>query len=934
MGVLMLREGRVAEAERCFQRAAAAGDDAAADQLSRLRAKREEITGTQAVSGRSRELRRFAAVLDPTNRLWEELATHSDAELRELTDRYRRRLADGQTLEDLLPEAFATVREAAWRVREQRHFDVQIVGGAALHHGCVVEMKAGEGKTLTATLPAYLNALTGEGVHVVTVNDYLAKRDAEWMGAIYGFLGLSVGVILPTMTLIERRPQYDADITYGNNNEFGFDYLRDNMALFREDLVQRGHAYAIVDEVDLILIDEARTPLIISGPTEQGSRWHLQFARIAPRLERDVHYEVDPGHTSIDITDAGVARVEQLLGIDDLYDPLHGSLMHHLRNALRAKELYKRDREYIVVDGGIRIVDDLTGRVVEGRRYSDGLDQAIEAKEGLPITKESQTYASITVQNYFRMYDKLAGMTGTAEAEAAEFDQIYKLRVVKIPPNRQIHRIDRGDVVYKTATAKVDALIQEINERHDRGQPVLVGTTSISNSELISRRLDQRGIRHSVLNAKNLEQEAHIIAQAGRLGAVTVTTNMAGRGVDIMLGGNVDYLAEESLRAAGITPDEVEPQWAKALRVEKRAKARQVAAEHYQVVQLGGLVVLGTERHESRRVDDQLRGRSGRQGDPGESQFYLSLEDDVMRMFGALPKRLERLQLPDDVPIANRLVTRAIANAQHQFELVNFQRRKNVLRYDEVMNKQRQVIYETRRQILEGGEELHDQMLGFLGDVVASLAAEYCPQGDPEEWDLDGLFKSIAQLYPTQLDPDALDLDGLDRNEFEGLLLDDAERAYRQREAEFGADLLHAFERRVLLTVLDRHWREHLYEMDFLQEGIGLQAIGQRDPLIEYERQGFDMFQAMRDSIKREAVAYIFSASVDMDDQTEEPLESDETPEHVDSGILATSSTDEGRGGVNRGLVGRNQPCPCGSGRKYKLCHGAQRFLPERGESS
>jgi preprotein translocase subunit SecA len=880
--------------------------------------------------GEGKELRRCQAMVPEINAFEQAMQERSDAELRQLTDTFRKRLADGQSLDDLLPEAFAAVREASVRTLGKRHFDVQLVGGVALHGGHIAEMKTGEGKTLVSTLPAYLNALTGEGVHIITVNDYLAKRDAEWMGVIHRFLGLEVGVILATMQPNERRPAYDADITYGTNNEFGFDYLRDNMALFTEDLVQRGHAYGIVDEVDSILVDEARTPLIISGATEQGHRWYQQFARLAPRLQRDVHYEVDEGKHTVAINEAGIAKVEEQLQIENLYDAINTPLVHHLQNAIRAKELYKRDDEYIVRDGEVLIVDEFTGRVLEGRRYSEGLHQAIEAKESVPIKEENQTYATITLQNYFRMYDKLSGMTGTAKTEAAEFNHIYRLGVVEVPTNRPMIRIDHGDVIYKTEQAKFNALVDEIAERHENGQPILVGTVSIEKSERVNRLLEQRGIKAEILNAKHHEREAHIIAQAGRLGAVTVATNMAGRGVDIMLGGNVEYLADESLRAKGMDPLETPPEeWNAARQAAIEEKTRQVADEHQQVVDRGGLAVLGTERHESRRIDNQLRGRSGRQGDPGESRFYLSLEDDLMRMFATrtVGNLMERLSLPDDVPITHRLVTRAIANAQRQVESQNFERRKNVLKYDEVMNKQRQVIYETRRRILEGGDELRDQTLGFLGDVVSSLVAEYCPQGVyPEEWDFEGLFKAIGQLYPTQIDPGSLELDGLDHAEFEAMLLDDAERAYRDREAEFGPDLLHALERRVLLTVLDRHWREHLYEMDYLQEGIGLRAIGQRDPLVEYQREGFDMFQAMQDSIKREAVAYVFNASVQVIDEDEERRQAPAPqPTQLSSAVTeaeerAAATQPQRQGGKK---VGRNQPCPCGSGKKYKLCHGA-----------
>jgi preprotein translocase subunit SecA len=880
--------------------------------------------------GEGRELRRCQAMVPEINSFEPAMQQRSDAELRQLTDTFRKRLADGRTLDDLLPEAFAAVREASVRTLGKRHFDVQMVGGVALHAGNIAEMKTGEGKTLASTLPAYLNALTGEGVHIVTVNDYLARRDAEWMGVIHRFLGLEVGVVLATMTPQERRPAYDADITYGTNNEFGFDYLRDNMAVFTEDLVQRGHAYAIVDEVDSILVDEARTPLIISGATEQGHRWYQQFASLAPRLHRDVHYEVDEGKHTVAINEAGIAKVEELLRIENLYDAINTPLVHHLQNAIRAKELYKRDDEYIVRDGEVLIVDEFTGRVLEGRRYSEGLHQAIEAKESVSIKEENQTYATITLQNYFRMYDKLSGMTGTAKTEAAEFNHIYKLDVVEVPTHRPMIRVDHGDVIYKTEDAKFAALIDEIVERHEAGQPILVGTVSIEKSERVSGLLDKRGIKAEVLNAKHHEREAHIIAQAGRLGAVTVATNMAGRGVDIMLGGNVEYLAEESLRIKGMDPvDTPAEEWNAARQAAIGEMTSQVADEHQQVIDRGGLAVLGTERHESRRIDNQLRGRSGRQGDPGESRFFLSLEDDLMRMFATktVGNLMERLSLPDDVPITHRLVTRAIANAQRQVESQNFERRKNVLKYDEVMHKQRQVIYETRRRVLEGGEDLRDQTLVFLGDVVAGLVAEYCPQGVyPEEWDIEGLFKALTQLYPTELQPESLDLDGLDHAEFETMLLEDAERAYKEREAEFGTDLLHTLERRVLLTVLDRHWREHLYEMDYLQEGIGLRAIGQRDPLVEYQREGFDMFQAMQESIKREAVAYVFNASIQVVDEAEERRQAPSPPTtQLSSAVTeaearAVTSQPQRQGGKK---VGRNQPCPCGSGKKYKLCHGA-----------
>jgi preprotein translocase subunit SecA len=876
--------------------------------------------------GEGRDRRRCEAIVPLVNRLESDMEARTDAELRELTDVYRKRLVDGETLDDLLPEAFATVREAARRVRGQRHFDVQLMGGAALHFGLIAEMRTGEGKTLTATLPCYLNALAGEGVHVVTVNDYLVKRDAEWMGMIHRFLGLEVGLILAQMTPWERRPNYAADITYGTNNEFGFDYLRDNMAQSMEELVQRGHGYAIVDEVDSILIDEARTPLIISGPTEQGARWYQTFARIAPRLRKDLHYEVDEGKHTVAISEDGVAAVEEILGVENLYDSLNTPLVHHLQNAIRAKELYKRDVDYLVRDGEVLIVDEFTGRVLEGRRYSEGLHQAIEAKEGVRIKEENQTYATITLQNYFRMYDKLAGMTGTAKTEEAEFNHIYKLGVVEIPTNRPMIRADHGDVIYKTELAKFNAVVDEIAERHQAGQPVLVGTVSIEKSERVSRLLDRRGITHSVLNAKHHEREAHIIAQAGRLGAVTVATNMAGRGVDIMLGGNVEYLAEEALRARGMDPAETDPdEWNHAFQAEVEHKTRQVAAEHDQVVAVGGLAVVGTERHESRRIDNQLRGRSGRQGDGGESRFFLSLEDDLMRMFATktVSGLMDRLSLPDDVPITHKLVTRAIANAQRQVEAQNFERRKNVLKYDEVLNKQREVIYEQRRRILEG-EDLREQTLSFLGETVLGLVAQHCPQGVyPEEWDLDGFLAALATVYPTELRKDALELDTLDHESFEALVLEDAEGAYQKREEEFGSEQLSELERFVLLNVLDRRWREHLYEMDYLQEGIGLRAIGQRDPLVEYQREGYDMYQAMQDAIKAESVAYVFHMSAQALAEAAEQREAARRPTRLSSASTEQEARAAQGQQARRQKVGRNQPCWCGSGKKFKNCHGA-----------
>src|SRR4051794_14358397 len=706
-------------------------------------------------AGEGKTLRRLSAIADAVNDYEDEIQALSDAELRAKTETYKQRYADGETLDDLLPEAFATAREAAHRVLGQRPFDVQIMGGAALHFGNIAEMRTGEGKTLTSVLPAYLNALAGKGVHIVTVNDSLARRDAEWMGQVHRFLGLTVGVILPNRPSVEHREAYTADITYGTNNEFGFDYLRDNMAWSHDELVQRGHFFAVVDEVDSILIDEARTPLIISGPAEQSARWYGEFARVVNRLKpgEGLDYEVDLSKRTVAISESGVAKVEDWLGIDNLYESLNTPLVGYLNNALRAKELYKRDKDYIVNDGEVLIVDEFTGRILYGRRYNEGMHQAIEAKEGVEIKQENQTLATITLQNFFRLYEKLSGMTGTASTEAAEFDQVYKLGVVPIPTNKDMIRLDQADIVYKTEDAKWSAVVEDIGERHEKGQPVLVGTTSVEKSEHLDKLLTRRGIPHEVLNAKNHAREAHIIAQAGRLGAVTVATNMAGRGTDIQLGGNPDFIADETLRARGLspteTPEEYEAAWDDAL-----AKAKeQVAAEHEQVVEAGGLYVLGTERHESRRIDNQLRGRSGRQGDPGESRFYLSLGDDLMRRFNGpmLETMMNTLRVPEDQPIESKMVTRAIRSAQTQVEQQNFEIRKDVLKYDEVLNRQRTVIYDERRQILEG-EDLHDQVLSMVDDVVGAYADGATETGYSEDWDLALLWTGLKALYPVGLD--------------------------------------------------------------------------------------------------------------------------------------------------------------------------------------
>jgi preprotein translocase subunit SecA len=828
-------------------------------------------------AGEQKQVRRFAAIADHIETLEEDYVDLTDAELRALTDTFKERLADGETLDDLLPETFAVVREAARRTLGQFHYKVQLMGGCALHLGNVAEMKTGEGKTLVSTLPAYLNALTGDGVHIVTVNDYLASRDADWMGRVHRFLGLSVGKILNDLPPEKRRAAYGCDITYGTNNEFGFDYLRDNMAWSIDDLVQRGHNYAIVDEVDSILIDEARTPLIISGPAEENQRWYLEFARIAPRLKRDLHYEVEEGKRTVAVTEEGVAFVEDQLGIENLYEAANTPLVGYLNNSLKAKELFKRDRDYIVNNGEVLIVDEFTGRVLHGRRYNEGMHQAIEAKENVAIQQENQTLATITLQNYFRLYDKLAGMTGTAQTEANELHQTYKLGVVPIPTNEPMIRLDENDLIYKTEDAKFASVVDDIAERHKEGQPILVGTTSVAKSERLSDLLLKRGIKHEVLNAKNHAREAAIIANAGRKYAVTVSTNMAGRGTDIQLGGNPEFAADLALRDRGLTPDETpeeyEAAWPDAL---EKAKA-DAAKEHDEVTDLGGLYVLGTERHESRRIDNQLRGRSGRQGDPGASRFYLSLQDELMIRFNGerVAAMMNLLRLPEDVPIEAKMVSKAIQSAQTQMEQQNFEIRKNVLKYDEVMNKQRTVIYDERRQVLDG-KDLSDQIRPMITDVVTGYVEGATASGYPEEWDLEQLWTALKTLYPISLTIDeAIEQAGgekadLTREYLVEELVADAQAAYDQREEELGAEVLRELERRVLLSVLDRKWREHLYEMDYLQEGIGLRAMAQRDPLVEYQREGFDMFAAMMDAIKEESVGFLFNLEVQVDEGAEE----------------------------------------------------------------
>jgi len=995
-------------------------------------------------AGEGRILRKLKRISEQINSIEDDFVAMSDAELRGMTDEFRQRYADGETLDDLLPEAFAAVREAAKRTLGQRHFDVQLMGGAALHMGNIAEMRTGEGKTLTSVLPAYLNALAGQGVHVVTVNDYLAKRDAEWMGRVHHFLGLEVGVILAQMSPAERRVQYAADITYGTNNEFGFDYLRDNMAWTLDECVQRGHHYAVVDEVDSILIDEARTPLIISGPAEQSARWYVEFAKIAPRLRRgedgEGDYEVDEKKKTVGIMESGVEKVEDWLGIDNLYDPVNTPLVSFLNNSIKAKELYKKDKDYVVMNGEVLIVDEFTGRILHGRRYNEGMHQAIEAKEGVAIKDENQTLATITLQNYFRLYDKLSGMTGTAVTEANEFHQIYKLGVVPIPTNMPMIRDDQADVIYQTAQAKFEACVEDIYERHQAGQPVLVGTVSVEKSEILSKMLKRRGVPHEVLNAKYHEREALIVAAAGRRGAITVATNMAGRGTDIMLGGNPEFIADQELHERGLspveTPDEYEKAWPEAVAKAKRS----VAEEHEQVVEAGGLYVLGTERHESRRIDNQLRGRSGRQGDPGKSRFYLSLEDDLMRLFNSerVGAIMERLNIPGDVPVESKVVTRAIRSAQTQVEQQNFEIRKDVLKYDDVLNRQRKVVYGERREVLEGAD-LHEQIREMVDEVVAGYAAGATSEGYPEEWDLDKLWRAFGQLFPISISvDDVIEEVGGERAGLSGEFITeaaiaDARAAYERREEEFGPEVMRELERRVVLSVLDRKWREHLYEMDYLREGIGLRGYGQRDPLVEYQREGYDMFGAMMEGIKEESVGNLFnlqvqvqenpiveeaapdggaspgapelpgtSAAVDTPEAASQPAAAapgipgqraagahargagprrqrtqggtaaDGTsgaraagahaagaqaagahakpaagqPEAIPAGLTprraqrleySAPSVDGGahvetsRGpaaGDDYARVGRNDPCPCGSGRKFKRCHGDPRNMP------
>ncbi|PKQ28622.1 MAG: preprotein translocase subunit SecA [Candidatus Anoxymicrobium japonicum] len=822
--------------------------------------------------GEAKKTKELEAAVSRVNELEPDVKKLSDEELAAKTPEFKQRHEQGEGLEDMLPEAFAVVREAARRKLGERHFDVQIMGGVVLHHGRIAEMKTGEGKTLVATLPVYLNHLDGEGIHVVTVNDYLARRDSEWMAGIYRFLGMEVGLIQAQMDPPERRVAYGADVTFGTNNEFGFDYLRDNMVIDVQDHVQRGYHYAIVDEVDSILVDEARTPLIISGAATESVQYYKQFAQIAKKLRKGEDYEVDEKSRTVSVTEDGVARVEQFLGVENLYDNVQSDFVHHLEAAVKAKELFRNEVDYIIKDGEALIVDEFTGRLMIGRRYSDGIHQAIEAKEAIRIREENQTLATITFQNYFRMYDKLAGMTGTATTEADEFQHTYKLETVEIPTNKTMIRKDMPDFIYKTENAKFNAVVEDVIECCEKGQPVLVGTVSIEKSERLSKMLARRGVEHEVLNAKQHEREAEIIALAGESGAVTIATNMAGRGTDIKLGRGV--------------------------------------------VEVGGLKIIGTERHESRRIDNQLRGRSGRQGDPGVSRFYLSLEDDLMRRFAssAIGSIMERFHFPEDVPIEHRMISKAIESAQKQVESQNFEMRKNLLKYDDVMNKQREVIYKERKELLEGADFGSVARQWVEETVESAIGAFTNPQVFPEEWDLDGMFAYLSQIFPTSVSAESFEFESLTQEELREELFEDAERVYNEREEEFGGETMRAIERMIMLEVVDNKWREHLYALDYLQEGIGLRGMAGRDPLIEYQVEAYDMFVSMLQSIKEEFSKYIFHAHA-------AEIEHERAPRRVfesgpgDQPVAAAQP-------LHSDKVGRNALCPCGSGKKYKRCCG------------
>ena len=875
-------------------------------------------------AGEGRAIKELEKIAQKVNKFESETSILDDNSLQNKTTEFKERISKGETLDSLLPEAFAVVREAAKRTLGQRHYDVQLMGGAALHKGNIAEMKTGEGKTLVSTLPAYLNALSGKGVHVVTVNDYLAERDSEWMGRVHRFLGLKVGVILSNMSPTERREAYAADITYGTNNEFGFDYLRDNMAWTLTDCVQRGHNFAIVDEVDSILIDEARTPLIISGPADKATKWYVEFANIVNKLSKDTHYEIDVKKRTVGILEAGVTIVESTLGIDNLYEAVNTPMIGYLNNAIKAKELFKRDKDYVVMNGELLIVDEHTGRMLSGRRYSEGLHQALEAKERIEIQDENQTLATITLQNYFRLYEKLSGMTGTAMTEASEFMQIYKLGVIPIPTNMNMKRIDQSDLIYKSEVGKFTAVVEDIVNRNKKGQPVLVGTVSVEKSEELSAMLKRRGVPHEVLNAKQHEREAAIIARAGTIGAVTVATNMAGRGTDIMLGGNPEFMADFELQRKGLNPSETPQEYEKSWPDEISRQKAAVEKEHETVVTLGGLYVLGTERHESRRIDNQLRGRSGRQGDPGESRFYLSLQDELMKRFnsGLVERFLGAAGMPEDAPLESKIVSNAIKSAQTQVESLNFEMRKNVLKYDDVMNKQRSVVYSERREVLEGAD-IKDLTNNFLEETITAYVNSATSDGVAENWDLNTLWLALRALFPISFSVQDLinevgEVGALDSEFVLDRVLVDARSAYEKRESELSAPIMRELERKILLSVLDKKWREHLYEMDYLQEGIGLRAMAQRDPLVEYQREGYDLFSAMMDAVKEQLVGHLFSAEVQVEGDQVGAKGLTPTPAPVSQLQYSAAEIET----TSSGGTSRNAPCPCGSGKKYKRCHG------------
>ncbi len=893
--------------------------------------------------GEGKKVKALQGLVPDINAREPEFQKLSDAELQGKTADFRQQLDNGADLTDILVDAFAVTREAASRTIGQRHYDVQLMGGAALHYGWIAEMKTGEGKTLTSTLPMYLNGLTGQGLHVITVNDYLARRDSEWMGEVLGWLGLTIGLVLPDSGDASfKRQQYACDITYGTNNEFGFDYLRDNMATSAAAKVQRGHVFAIVDEVDSILVDEARTPLIISGRVADAAKLYYKFASIVRGLTRDVDYDVDEEKRIVAPTEEGVAKVEAALGVENMYDAVQQNMVHQFQAALKAKELYKRDKDYILQHGEVKILDEFTGRILEGRRWSEGLHQAVEAKEGVKIKEENQTLATITLQNYFRMYEKLAGMTGTAVTEAAEFASTYNLQVVPIPTHRELLRVDQPDLIYKTEDAKFEAVVEDLAERYETGQPVLVGTISVAKSEKLSRMLDKRGIGHEVLNAKQHTREAEIVTQAGRLHSITVATNMAGRGVDILLGGNPEGLAIRDLRAEGVDLESEEG--AEQLKALTKQYKVETDAEGAKVRDLGGLYVLGTERHDSRRIDNQLRGRSGRQGDPGESRFYLSLEDELMRLFatGAMNWVMGKA-LPDDVPIEARMVTKAIERAQNTVEQRNAEIRKNVLKYDEVMNEQRKVIYKRRDQILEEAD-LRQETLEYLEEAIDTSVATFCVSEAGDEWDIEGLHMEVASFWPTELTAEQLE-DVDNTQELQELLLTEATAYYEKREEELGADTMRQIERQVMLQIVDQHWREHLLEMDYLEEGINLRAMGQKDPLVEWQREGFEMFGLMMASIAQDFVKYVMHVQVVVDEQpadssvTQMQTSGPDDPSSAGNGMAEAARAQAAVEGsdvaveeevVNTPVVKsdwdktpRNAPCPCGSGKKFKQCHGA-----------